>query len=272
MTNSAQTLKVVSALVRGTIAQKAHDQQGWSVGDDKHLSTLAHADADKLISHGVLKRQGNQLIATPFAKTWLRKNRLDQPDSCQTARTQTLSLHEEPPKTLPPKTLPPRNLPTVNINESPLSRLASQKDNGVAFLSPEMVAAGDWFRQLFERSQMQPRITLSYDPTHLVDKGAPTSGNPLGDMGHDARSKMNDLLSKMPKDAASAVLNVCGFQTGIQRLEVEKNWPRRSGKMILRLGLEILASEMGFLNNKGPTKPTKAQVWRPEESVPNVLR
>jgi hypothetical protein len=50
----------------------------------------------------------------------------------------------------------------VNLNESPLARLAAKGADGVAFLAPHQVAAGERLRRLVDRAHLPPRVTMSY--------------------------------------------------------------------------------------------------------------
>jgi hypothetical protein len=127
---------------------------------------------------------------------------------------------------------------TVNLAESPLARLGS-------FLEPHQIEAGERVRRLVERAQLQPRLTMRYS----ADRTAGTrqqAATDISDMAADARQRLTEIHGALPADCASTVLDVCGFLKGLQQVEQERGWPRRSAKLVLRIGLEQLAQHYGL--------------------------
>ncbi|GHA29513.1 hypothetical protein GCM10007989_26380 [Devosia pacifica] len=137
--------------------------------------------------------------------------------------------------------------PRLNHSESPLGRLSQPGEDGKAFLQPHQVEAGERIRRTVERAQMLARTTMSYDPTRTASrgtKGAATGGS--SDMAMEARRQLARYLDPLPRECAGVVLDVCGLLKGLQTVEIERGWPRRSAKLILRIGLDQLAREMGL--------------------------
>jgi hypothetical protein len=97
-----------------------------------------------------------------------------------------------------------------------------------------------------ERAQLRQRVTMSYDSARTAGgKGASGAGE-LGDMAVDARRLLAELPRILPRDCADVVLDVCGLLKGLQDVEQERGWPRRSAKLVLRIGLDQLARHYGL--------------------------
>jgi hypothetical protein len=65
-------------------------------------------------------------------------------------------------------------------------------------------------------------------------------------MAADARRRLASLMRALPRDCADVVLDVCGLEKGLQAIEAERGWPRRSAKLVLRIGLDQLARHFGL--------------------------
>lgn len=86
---------------------------------------------------------------------------------------------------------------------------------------------------------------MSYSAAHTASRGAGHAGE-IGDMAADARKALAGLYRQLPRDCAEVVLDVCGFSKGLQQIETERGWPRRSAKLVLRIGLDRLAEVYGI--------------------------
>jgi hypothetical protein len=130
----------------------------------------------------------------------------------------------------------------INLAESPLSRLASGE---AAFLEPHHVEAGERVRRLVERAQLQPRLTMTYSAERTAGNRQQIASD-ISDMAADARRAVADIHRVLPRDCAGVVMDVCGLLKGLQEVERERGWPRRSAKLVLRIGLEQLAQSYGL--------------------------
>lgn len=222
--------RFVRAVLAG--AQIDRDETGW-VAAGVHL---AQASVAALQSAGVLDVSG---APTTAARHWLRRQ-LGGEDPFRSQHQTRRQLGEV----------------TIDLTESPLLRLASGPE---AFLEPHQVLAGERIRQLFERSQMRARVTMSYSPDRIA--GTAGTGTDPGDLAIDARRRLAGLLDKLPADCAGVVLDVCGYLKGLQLVESERGWPRRSAKLVLRIGLDQAASLLGLeAQARGPDR-TGTRHW-----------
>ena len=132
-------------------------------------------------------------------------------------------------------------------DDDALARLAAGRPGGEpAFLAPHHLAAAERFEQLIRRAQLSPRVTMSYNPARV---GGTRGGNGVetaSEGSADARLKLSRLAGTLPADCWGVVFDVCGLGKGLQLVETERRWPRRSAKLVLRIGLEQLAQQFGF--------------------------
>ena len=65
-------------------------------------------------------------------------------------------------------------------------------------------------------------------------------------MAIDARKEIDKIISRLPSDCSSILIDILGLEKGLQLIERERGWPRRSAKLVLRIGLEQLAKIYGL--------------------------
>jgi hypothetical protein len=215
---------------------------------------LDAAAAAMLVSQGVLLGGKDECRASPDARQWLRRQLLaDDSFAGQHRRVVTTGGGQ-----------------TVNLNESPLSRLAAGGTNGAApYLLPHQVEAGERIRKLVDRAHLQPRMTMSY--SHALRTGGKGGGVEIGDMAADARRALAEISRVLPSDCAGVVMDVCGLMKGLQVVEVERGWPRRSAKLVLRIGLEQLAGHFGLAPQAVGAARSQDRVWIEEGARPREV-
>lgn len=216
-------LRFVRALL--TAGEGRREGALFTTGD----ASLEATRVRELIADGVVG--GDAARCRPLAGTaqWLKRQMLDEDDFAAQHRIEAVG----------------KDGLTLNLAESPLARLAAASGEGEAFLKPHQVEAGERIRKLVERTQLQPRLTMSYSPAHTAKAGAGHAGE-IGDMAADARKALAELYRQLPRDCAEVILDVCGFGKGLQQVEAERGWPRRSAKLVLRIGLDRLAELYGL--------------------------
>lgn len=127
----------------------------------------------------------------------------------------------------------------------PIARLA-KGGGSQPFLLDHHLEAGRRLAALFWRARLNQRVTMSYDPTRVGNKGGSA---PQGDMAlsvAEARAQLNRLALSLPQDCWSVLSDVCGYQLGLQDIETQRQWPRRGAKLVLRIALEQLAQRWGL--------------------------
>ncbi|WP_052951817.1 DUF6456 domain-containing protein [Devosia soli] len=128
-----------------------------------------------------------------------------------------------------------------------VSRLAVQRGGETPFLLPHHVEAARRLAKIFERARIMQRVTMSYDPARLGGRsGGGGAQADLSVSAADARRQLADLGRQMPAECWSVLFDVCGLDLGLQEIEIEHDWPRRSSKLVLRIALSQLAAHYGL--------------------------
>ncbi|MFK7743973.1 MAG: DUF6456 domain-containing protein [Roseobacter sp.] len=126
-----------------------------------------------------------------------------------------------------------------NLAESPLTALARRKDkNGEAFLTDDLVTAGERLREDFELAQMGPRVSQNWDSFLTSGSSStfvPDSG--VSDGPSNARKRVADALSDLGPGLSDVVLRCCCHLEGLETAEKKLGWSARSGKIVLRIAL-----------------------------------
>jgi hypothetical protein len=183
-----------------------------------------------LISAGVLAGDNETCRASAEARGWLRRTLVEEDPFAGQHRTESRMADGT----------------RLNLSESPLARLAVAAEGEAPFLARHQVEAGERVRKLCERAQLQPRVTMSYSAAHTAGGKGVSRAAELTDMAAAARRELAGLHRVLPADCAGVVLDVCGLLKGLQVVEAERGWPRRSAKLVLRIGLEQLAQHFGL--------------------------
>ncbi len=135
-----------------------------------------------------------------------------------------------------------RKVMCVNLSESPLAGLARRKgSDGKPFLGPELVQAGERLREDFERAQMGPRVGQNWDRFLTGgDRGGFLTDGGLAEGPREARKRVSDALDDLGPGLADVVMRVCCFLEGLESAEKRLGWSARSGKVVLKIGLQRL--------------------------------
>ncbi|PWK62785.1 DUF6456 domain-containing protein [Roseicyclus mahoneyensis] len=130
----------------------------------------------------------------------------------------------------------------VNLAESPLAVLARRKgSDGRVFLTPDLVQAGERLREDFERAQMGPRVGQNWDRFLTGgDRGGFLSDSGIAEGPRAARQRVSDALDDLGPGLSDVVLRVCCFLEGLESAERRLGWSARSGKIVLKIGLQRL--------------------------------
>lgn len=138
--------------------------------------------------------------------------------------------------------------------ESPLAWLMARKDkSGMPFLSEAHYAAGERLRLDYGRAALNPQMGMNWSANGQRSGGSGRAVGDANDASLDARDRVNDALSAVGPELSGPLVDVCCYLTTLSNVEKARNWPARSGKLILKLSLEALARHYGMLREaRGP--------------------
>ncbi len=127
-------------------------------------------------------------------------------------------------------------------SESPLQVLARHRDKGgVAFLSPDLVAAGERLRTDFEISQLSPSMVQNWDGFLTAGtRGSGGGGLPPAASMMDARRRFTAAITDLGPGLGDIALRCCCLLEGLETTERRMGWSQRSGKIVLRIALQRL--------------------------------
>jgi hypothetical protein len=158
----------------------------------------------------------------------------------------------------------------VNESESPLAWLARRKDtSGKPMIDAAQFIAGERLRADFTRAAMTPRIgaNLAAPVAHGRRGGGEVTMH-FSDVVIAAKERMSLALDAVGPEFSGLLLDVCCFLKGLETVERERGWPRRTSKVVLGLALDRLARHYGIGveitgKNRAPLRGWQAEDARP---------
>jgi hypothetical protein len=129
---------------------------------------------------------------------------------------------------------PRRRSVTVNLAEPPLAWLHSR-----GHLDDRLFDAGERLRADYERANIAPRLTMRWEPVRI--RGTGDAGLSPTERQVAARQRFDGAMRAAGKGLEDVLWRVvCAGET-LAGAEKALSWPTRSGKLVLKLGLERVA-------------------------------
>ena len=137
----------------------------------------------------------------------------------------------------------------ANTAESPLAWLATRKGRGGEPLIDALQrAAGERLARDFERGHGRERTTQVWDASG-VRGGGKRDRLTTSEAALSARMRVESALQAVGAGLAEILLALCCEEVGLEAAEKRLGLPARSGKVLLRLGLDRLAQHYGMGRN-----------------------
>ncbi|MBA3667311.1 MAG: hypothetical protein H0W65_06270 [Sphingomonas sp.] len=126
---------------------------------------------------------------------------------------------------------------TVNLAESPLGWLFAR-----GHVTRRQFEAGERLRADWERAQLSPRVTMSWDAAPVArGRAGPAPGIDLTAAQLDAKRRFHAAVAEAGPGLGDILWRVvCGGE-GMRAAETALGWPARAGKLVLSLALDRIA-------------------------------
>lgn len=132
-----------------------------------------------------------------------------------------------------------------------------------AYLAAHHAEAARRLGRLFQQAHLRQRLTMSYDPARISSR--PNGGQAdITDAAAEARRRLTRLAGGLPGECWGVLVDVCLYEKGLQLVEQERGWPRRSAKLVLRIGLDHLARGWGLMETAAGRDGARQRGWLPE--------
>lgn len=126
----------------------------------------------------------------------------------------------------------------VNVAESPLGWLLAR-----GLVTRRQYDAGERLRTDWERAQLAPRMTMSWDAAPVSSGRGGSAPEPdLTGAQIDAKRRFNAAISAAGPGLADILWRIVCAGEGMRDAETALGWPARAGKLVLRFALDRVAA------------------------------
>lgn len=128
--------------------------------------------------------------------------------------------------------------PTVNAMESPLGWLFAR-----GLLTRTQFEAGERLRTDWERAQLAPKVTMTWDSAPLArSRGGASPNTSASDSQVDARRRFDAAVAAAGPGLADILWRIVCAGEGMRDAETALGWPARAGRLVLTLALDRVAA------------------------------
>lgn len=85
-----------------------------------------------------------------------------------------------------------------------------------------------------------------------------------------AKERLNRAIDAVGPEFSGLLLDVCCFLKGLETVETERGWPRRTSKVVLGLALDRLARHYGLAAKITGRDRATIRAWQADDARPTV--
>lgn len=224
-------LSAAPALLRST----ARKDRLLLESGERGTITVAAAIVAALVRNGLARRQGDRLTLSGEGDAHLARSQASQaPFHAQHMELATRTISTERG----------REAVLADMAESPLAQLARRRGKtGRPFLDETEFRAGERLRADYTRGRIMPRLGANWSAAVADGRrgGSENGVADLTDAALAARQRVDRALASVDPELAGLLVDVCCFLKGMEQVEMERGWPVRSAKVVLKTALAALS-------------------------------
>jgi Domain of unknown function (DUF6456) len=133
---------------------------------------------------------------------------------------------------------------------SVIEQLARRRTaGGQPLLTATQLSAARRFAAEFERAALQPRVTAQWSPAGAAQPRRRPAPDAMPDLAPDvlsAQQRVRTVLAALADTFGNLIMDVCGFDRGLEVVEAERGWPRHTTRFMLAGALDQLALHYGL--------------------------
>lgn len=258
-------LRVLRFLLKGpaSLFPAADDSKMLLEAPERGSISLSVGALNELVAQGLLSRSEHDVCLSPKGSELARK--LDQSTRPSAMGSRDLGL-------VPVETPGGRHVVLTNLSESPLAQLVRMKTkSGKRFLAAMEFEAGERLRADYTRGRLMPRLGANWVASVASGKRTAAGGAvDLTDAALGARLRVEGALTYVGPELSGVLVDVCCFLKGLEQVEMERGWPVRSAKVLLKTALGVLARHY-FPECRAEREPSRTMLhWGTEDYRPSM--
>lgn len=153
-----------------------------------------------------------------------------------------------------------RHRVTVNEGESPLGWLRRRR-----LIDPAQFQAGERLRRDFTIAQLTPRLGVDLTAPIVLGRRGIRAETTLSEAVLEAKRRFRAAMIAVGPGLADTLFDVCCHLAGLEDVERDRNWPKRSARVVLQIALDRLAAHYGLTITARAHAPIRAWQADPAE-------
>ena len=110
-------------------------------------------------------------------------------------------------------------------------------------VSRRQFEAGERLRSDWDRAELSPRVTMSWDAAPVArGRGCSAAGPDLNGVQIDAKRRFEQAIQSAGPGLADILWRIVCAGEGMRDAETALGWPARAGKLVLTLALDRVAT------------------------------